>query len=143
MSDYKIEINSKTYQVSVEAIVADKAFVKVNGQSYEVKVPESREDVSGSLSPKKVSSTKAEIAQMTSQTELAHRAGSICSPLPGVILSLNVKQGDSVKRGQKLAVLEAMKMENDILATADGSVKEVFVQVGDSVRQGAELMIVG
>lgn len=133
MSDYKIEINSKTYQVSVEAIVADTAFVKVNGQSYEVKVPESREAVSGSLSPN----------QMTSQTELAHRAGSICSPLPGVILSLNVKQGDSVKRGQKLAVLEAMKMENDILATADGTVKEVFVQVGDSVRQGAELMILG
>lgn len=142
MSDYKIEINSKTYNVSVEAIVADKAFVKVDGQAYEVRLPESKEASAGTASTRRVSVPGASSPQMNPQTEVAHRSGCINSPLPGVILSLNVKQGDSVKRGQKLAVLEAMKMENDILATADGTVREIFVQVGDSVRQGAELMII-
>lgn len=142
MSDYKIEINSKIYNVSVEAIVADKAFVKVDGQAYEVRLPESKEASAGTASTRRVSVPGASSSQMTPQTEVAHRSGCINSPLPGVILSLNVKQGNSVKKGQKLAVLEAMKMENDILATADGTVRDIFVQVGDSVRQGAELMII-
>ena len=142
MSDYKIEINSKTYEVSVEGIIADKARVKVNGKAYEVSVPELA--ASSKPAPSVINSpAKSRLIQTDSlPQESTSLSGSITSPLPGVILSLFVKEGDKVKRGQKLAVLEAMKMENDILATSDGTVKQVLVKEGDSVRQGSNLMLI-
>ncbi|PIE87976.1 MAG: acetyl-CoA carboxylase biotin carboxyl carrier protein subunit [Bacteroidetes bacterium] len=62
------------------------------------------------------------------------------APLPGNILSILVKEGDSVTRGQKILVYEAMKMENDVMAEADGVVKSIKVNVGDSVLQGDILL---
>ncbi|MFA7201298.1 MAG: acetyl-CoA carboxylase biotin carboxyl carrier protein subunit, partial [Bacteroidales bacterium] len=62
-------------------------------------------------------------------------------PLPGVILEVTVKEGDTVKSGQKLVVLEAMKMENNIEADRDGVVTSIKVSKGDSVLEGAPLII--
>jgi len=67
--------------------------------------------------------------------------GAIKSPLPGVILSIDCKAGDTVKKGQKLLVLEAMKMENTIQADRDGEVAEIKVNKGDSVLEGTDLII--
>ena len=63
----------------------------------------------------------------------------IVSPLPGVIIDVCVKEGDAVKRGQKIAVIEAMKMENDILAESDGTVTAIYVKKTDSVLEGADI----
>ena len=63
----------------------------------------------------------------------------IVSPLPGVIIDVCVKEGDTVKRGQKIAVIEAMKMENDILAESDGTVTAIYVKKTDSVLEGADI----
>ena len=68
---------------------------------------------------------------------------SILSPLPGVIISVDVKQGDSVKRGDKVAVIEAMKMENEILSDCDGTVTAVHVQKGDTVADEAKIVTIG
>ena len=68
---------------------------------------------------------------------------AVTSPLPGVILEVCVKEGDAVKRGQTVMVLEAMKMENAIEATADGTVTAIKVGKGDSVLEGAPLVIIG
>jgi biotin carboxyl carrier protein len=70
-------------------------------------------------------------------------AGAVKSPLPGVILSIDCKVGDAVKRGQKLLVLEAMKMENSINADRDGKIVEIKVGKGDSVLEGADLVVIG
>ena len=67
----------------------------------------------------------------------------IVSPLPGVVISVDVKVGDTVKRGQKVAVIEAMKMENEILADCDGSVTAVHVSKGDSVLEDTKIVTVG
>lgn len=64
----------------------------------------------------------------------------ITSPLPGVITAIKVKAGDAVKSGQVVAVLEAMKMENDLLVETDGTVREVKVEKGDSVLEGAVII---
>ena len=75
----------------------------------------------------------------------AHAAGagtSIKSPLPGVILTIDCNVGDKVKKGQKLLVLEAMKMENTIPSDIDGEVVEIKVNKGDSVLEGADLVII-
>ena len=67
---------------------------------------------------------------------------AIKSPLPGVILTIDCKVGDQVKRGQKLLVLEAMKMENVIPSDRDGEVVEIKVNKGDSILEGADLIII-
>ena len=67
----------------------------------------------------------------------------IKSPLPGIIISIDVKEGQAVKRGQKLAVIEAMKMENDILSEADGTVTAIHARKGDSVLEGADIVTIG
>ncbi|MBO6160645.1 MAG: acetyl-CoA carboxylase biotin carboxyl carrier protein subunit, partial [Bacteroidales bacterium] len=65
---------------------------------------------------------------------------SVTSPLPGVIIEISVKEGQAVKAGQKVAVLEAMKMENEIAAPADGVVTSIRVAKGDSLQEGDEIM---
>ena len=64
------------------------------------------------------------------------------STLPGVILDIKVKEGDTVKRGQTIIILEAMKMENNINANKDGKVAEIKVNKGDSVLEGTDLVII-
>ncbi len=78
-------------------------------------------------------------------TRSAVAAGSIVvnSPLPGVVLEIKVKVGDTVKKGDPIIVLEAMKMENNIPALNDGIVSKVSVEKGAAVLEGAELIIIG
>ena len=89
-------------------------------------------------------STAAPAASAVASAPVASGAGSkVCAPLPGVILSINVAVGDSVKAGDKVAVLEAMKMENDIEAEVSGTVTAIHVQKGDSVLEGTAIVSIG
>ena len=74
--------------------------------------------------------------------EVRAAAKAVVSPLPGVVVDVKVAAGDVVKAGQTVAVLEAMKMENDILAEGDGVVAAVDVKVGESVLEGAVLLTI-
>ena len=74
--------------------------------------------------------------------EVRAAAKAVVSPLPGVVVEVKVAAGDMVKAGQTVAVLEAMKMENDILAECDGVVASVSVKDGDSVLEGAVLLTI-
>lgn len=78
--------------------------------------------------------------QAEKTTEPAKKGRKMESPMPGIILKVEVKKGDMVKRGDRVLVLEAMKMENDILAEYTGEVVNVFVNSGDSVQAGAPLI---
>ena len=73
----------------------------------------------------------------------AAKACEIKAPLPGVMIGVNVKIGDTVKVGQEIAVLEAMKMENSIEAVMDGTVTAVHVKEGDSVLEGDTIITIG
>ena len=64
------------------------------------------------------------------------------SPLPGVIVEVSVKEGQAVKAGQKVAVLEAMKMENEIPAPKDGTITAIHVNKGDSILEGAPIVTI-
>ena len=66
--------------------------------------------------------------------------GSLTAPMPGKILNINVKKGSSVKTGETLLILEAMKMEHTIKANSDGQVIELYVKTGDQVESGSDLM---
>ena len=78
-----------------------------------------------------------------SQDTQGEHGGGLTAPMPGKIISISVKAGDTVEKGQPLLVMEAMKMEHTISAPADGKVTEVFYAVGDQVTEGAELVAIG
>ena len=67
----------------------------------------------------------------------------VAAPMPGTILSVNVQSGSAVKKGEVLMILEAMKMENEILAPRDGTVVSVSVSKGSSVQAGESLCVIG
>ena len=75
-------------------------------------------------------------AETKASAESACKGGTITSPLPGMIIEVAVHAGDNVHRGQKIAVLEAMKMENDILSEVDGTVTAVYVTKGNTLKEG-------
>lgn len=107
--------------------------VTVNGTSYEVAVEEIDAAKAAAQAAAPVAAPAAPAAKPAAGSE------QICSPMPGNILSVNVKNGDVVKKGAILMILEAMKMENEILAPADGTVTSLSVQKGSTVETGTLL----
>ena len=105
--------------------------VNVNGTSYEIEIELMSETESA---PKPQKATEAPKA--------AGEGEQVKSPMPGTILDVKVKAGDAVKKGQVLVVLEAMKMENEIMAGTDGTVTAVAVSKGASVQTGDMLLTI-
>ena len=155
MSQYKFKINGKDFEVTVNGIENNIAAVTVNGVEYKVEL-ESGQDGSHSSSAVSLCETPpsgagplplsvpraAAASEESSRPAPASPSGAgkkIVSPLPGVIIDVCVNVGDAVKRGQKIAVIEAMKMENDILAENDGTVSAIYVKKTDSVLEGADI----
>ena len=140
MKEYKYKINGNLYKVAVGEIEKNIAHVEVNGTSYNVEMEEA--------APVKVSTPKPSSAPRTATGEpviakptVASGADAVKSPLPGVVNDILVKVGDTVSVGQTVLILEAMKMENNINAIKSGKVTAVKVNKGDSVLEGAELII--
>lgn len=77
------------------------------------------------------------------KVSVASSGKSVCAPLPGRVVSVNVAVGDEVKEGQVVAVLETMKMENEILSEFDGRVVDIYVVEGEVVASGTELVVIG
>ena len=146
MKEYKLKINGNDYAVTVNEVDGSVAEVEVNGTPFKVEfekpIKKAAAPVSKPMAPKATPAGAPEVK--VSKPAAAGGAGqAVTSPLPGVILEVSVKVGDVVKRGQKVMVLEAMKMENVIEATADGTVTAIKVDKGDSVLEGAPLVIIG
>lgn len=113
--------------------------ITVNGVAYDVTVEEKNGGVVSA--PKAVEKSAPAAAPVASAPQTAAKEGNVAvsAPMPGKILAVKAKEGDSVKAGDVLLVLEAMKMENDIVAPQDGVVASINVKVGDSVESGAKL----
>ena len=141
MKEYKMKINGTDYAVTVNEGEDSILEVEVNGTPFKVEMEKA---VKKTVEVKKPTATTASPAVKVNKPAAAGGAGTtVSSPLPGVILEICCKEGDAVKRGQKVMVLEAMKMENVIEATADGTVSAIKVNKGDSVLEGAPLVIIG
>jgi glutaconyl-CoA/methylmalonyl-CoA decarboxylase subunit gamma len=123
-----------------------KYLIKVNGNQYEVEVEEIRDDAVAAPEIRTQAPTQAAAPapapKPAAKKETAVPAGAtvITSPMPGTILKVNVNSGETVKKGQVLLILEAMKMENEIVAAADGTVASVNVSKGTSVNAGDVLV---
>jgi len=138
-----------------------KFLINVNGHSYEVEVEEIR-DGATVAAPATVSSpaaapapapaatsapskkeTPAAAPKAAAPASIPEGAETIKAPMPGTILSVNVKVGDTVKAGDVVCILEAMKMENEIMAPKEGKVVAVNVSQGSSVNSGDVLVVIG
>ncbi len=144
MKEYKFKINGKDYAVKIGEADGKNLTVNVNGADYQVELenaPVAAQTVIPSTAS--VSPAPAVAAAPAAAPKAAGAGVTIKSPLPGIIISIDVKEGQAVKRGQKLAVIEAMKMENDILSEADGTVTAIHAHKGDSVLEGADIVTIG
>ena len=115
--------------------------ITVNGTTYDVQVEELGADAAVSSAP--AAPAPAPKAAAPAPKKAAVGAGQkVAAPMPGTIVSVNVSDGQSVKKGDVLVVLEAMKMENEIKAPADGTVTSIAVNKGESVDTGATLVTI-
>lgn len=109
--------------------------VNVNGTVYEVEL----EEITGAAP-----AAAAPVAAHAAAPAAAPAGGEkVCAPMPGTILSVNVSNGSAVKKGDVLMILEAMKMENEIMAPCDGTVTSVAAAKGAAVESGALLCTIG
>lgn len=143
MEKYKFRINGKPYEVEVDSVSGDEAKVRVNGEEYSVEIESSDADEAAS---REVSAATVSAGINTKPSPSSKATGAtveVTSPLPGVIVEIKVTEGQSVKAGECVAVLEAMKMENEIEATASGTVTAICAAKGDSVPEGAVIIRIG
>lgn len=145
MKEYKYKINGTEYKVSVGDIDNNEVNIEVNGVPYKVELEEKKVQTSTVKSVKPAPAPRTSTGEKVVAKPAAAPAGgaTVKSPLPGVINDIRVKVGDSVKNGDTIIILEAMKMENDIKSNTSGVVKAINVNKGDSVQEGADLIVIG
>lgn len=157
MGKYNFRINGHDYQVDVNSVEGGIADVTVNGTDYKVELadavpapaqqavrpaPQTVSTGAPAVTPQ-ATAPAPQAAQTATASTPKGKGEVVTAPLPGVILDIKVKVGDAVKAGQTVAVLEAMKMENEIESTASGTVTAVNAGKGDSVLEGAAIITIG
>ena len=147
MKQYKFKINGNDYNVAINSTNGNLADVTVNGVSYQVEMENSMPAAAPVQAAPQASAPApapqpAVAAAPAPAAKPAGEGQAVTSPLPGVIIEVSVKEGDTVAAGQKVAVLEAMKMENEIQAEKAGVVTKIHVSKGDSVLEGASIVTI-
>ena len=133
---FRVKVNNKNYDVEVEEISTQEATVGTAVQQPKIQ-PKTEEKI---VAPTpKMTTKKAAPAQ---QVSVAEGETVVESPMAGLIVDVLVSVGTQVKRGDTLLILEAMKMENNILATKDGIIKSINVSKGQEVEVGAPLIVI-
>lgn len=142
---YSISIEQKQFEVEVGAISGGVAQVSVNGTPYQVCV-EKQGSAASSPAPAAQAAPKSLAAapvKAAPKAPAAAGAGTIAAPIPGLIVDITVSVGEAVRAGQVVVVMEAMKMENRLITTVDGQVREIRLQKGAQVATGDVILIVG
>lgn len=130
---YKVTLNGKTYEVEVEhgkAVLLDEYEALAPAQA----APVAAAPTAAAAAPAAASASAAPVNLAAGET--------VAAPMPGNILRVEVNQGDTVKAGQILVILEAMKMENEIVAPKDGTVAQVVTSKGAVVDTGSPLIVI-
>ena len=141
MKNFKYIINGNDYELEIIDFEDNIAIIEVNGTPYKIHV---QKEIAQAKTPTLIR-REAPIARKDSKIKKTVSSSIIPvkAPLPGNIMQIFVKEGDTVKNGDKLLIYEAMKMENTLLSEKDGIVKSIKVNVGDSVLQDDLLLEIG
>ena len=147
MKEFAFKLNGAEYKCAVEEIEAGKTKVTVNGKVYEVETEAAAPAAKPAAKPAPVAPKAAPAAAPKAEAKpaAAPAAGGVQvkSPLPGSVIKVLVAEGQAVKKGDTLLTLESMKMENAIMAEADGVVKQIAVTPGQNVMQDDLLIVLG
>lgn len=142
MKEYKYTINGNKYEVAINEVNETTATVTVNGEEFKVEWEKPVEEKpTVKVQPVAAKPATPVAAPTTAAPTTAVNGHAIKTPLPGVIIDVKVNVGDTVKKGDTVVVLEAMKMENNINADRDGKVTAIQVAKGDTVADGAVLVV--
>ena len=148
MNKYQYKVQGVDYDVEIENVEGNIAKVNVNGISFEVELkqpinakPISKPHVKPAAAPAAAAPVAA--PAQTAQAKAAGSGSKGHAPLPGTSTEVKVKEGDTVKAGDTVVVLEAMKMQNSIEAECSGTVTSVIVKPGDTVMEGDALITIG
>lgn len=163
MRRYKLSVTGKEYTIDVQELTADRFYVRVGDESYEVQLSTHQDLAGAAITPEIVPLGAGDEAAIE-RPALTYRppvpetlrplpvtpppersappaaTGDLRAPMPGTILSVEVKPGDAVARGQTVLMLEAMKMKNAIKSPRDAVVKQVLAQAGQAVKHGDVLV---
>lgn len=144
---FKVILNGKPYQVDLKKINNSSYYYSliINNRSYEIIVDE-QEDVytvrigDEIYTAKVEDEQKRQFAQLDIKSKVSLREQQLRAPMPGLVVAVEVKQGELVKPGQGVVIVEAMKMENELKASREGTVKEIHVKKGDTVDKNQLLI---
>jgi biotin carboxyl carrier protein len=146
MKKFKFTINGNQYNTEIVSVEDNIAEIEINGTTFKVEVDKEMKTVKTPRLVRSVAVPSTDSHPSVAKTNSPagpKGAGSIKSPLPGVILEVFVREGDVVTMGQKLLMLEAMKMENNIEADKPGKVVSILKGKGDNVMEGDVLIVIG
>ncbi|MGB5435653.1 MAG: biotin/lipoyl-containing protein [Maribacter sp.] len=136
MKNFEFNIQNNTYHVKILSHEGNDIALEVNGTTYSVKL---KQEIKKTKTPTLVRAASKRPAEPLKVNPSSSKT-KIVAPIPGVVLSIDIKVGDTIKIGDRLLVLEAMKMENNITSEKAGTVTSVNVSVGQQVLQN-EIMI--
>ncbi len=149
MNEYVLTINEKEYRAEVSEINAEFALIQVNGREFRVDLKQlalsklmpvatmaAEARPAAPLAQPAIGVAPAPAAPLVSAPVSGDASSIVKAPLPGLIVDVKVREGEKVKAGQSIVVMEAMKMENQIQATTDGTIKKIFIKKGDNVAEG-------
>ncbi len=141
MKKFNVTVNGKTYAVEVEEVLAGQGgFTYQPVQQAPVQAPVQQAPVQSALAQAPVASVK----QVQKEAAVAAPAGGelMSAPMPGTILDILVTEGQTVKKGEIILILEAMKMENEIAAAADGVISKIHTSKGATVSAGDSMLTI-
>lgn len=142
MKEFTFKINGAEYKCAVEEIEAGLTNVTVNGKTYQVETEKPVAPAPKPAAPK-AAPVAAPAPAAAPAAPVAAEGEKVKSPLPGSVIKVVVTEGQAVKKGDTLLVLESMKMENPIMAEKDATIKQILVSAGQNVMQDDVLFVLG
>ena len=147
MDKYQYKVNGDDYELEIEEIEGTTAKVTVNGKAFEVELKEpvkaTKSKPAKVVAPVAAAAPAAAPAPASKPAAVAGEGAKVTAPLPGTITEVKVAVGQTVKAGETVIILEAMKMQNNIEAENSGTVTSILVGQGDAVMEGATLITIG
>ena len=125
MSKYRITLDGKTYELEIELMAEESALKSAKREYREFKTA--------------VKDPIVQLIDPSAEKKTTRSSGTVTAPMPGLVIKLLKNEGDTVKAGESVLILEAMKMENEIASPADGTITGIFCTVGKTVSGGEVL----
>ena len=143
MKRYKMKINGEDYEAKIVSYDGINAIVNVNGTDFNIEIDNNQAPAIPKLVRTEMKQTNNTVNVTPKAKRNETKGSGVIAPLPGTVLEIKVKVGDEINDGDVVLILEAMKMESEIVTEVSGIVKSINVNTGDSVQENQLLIEIG